>query len=98
MKSKDPEKEIDKKFMIVKVQDGRVDLSKFIIEIRDSKKVCKLIRSANQQPNERKRSAYSGPKEAIFFECEKQITMKNQRFIDDFLIQKRSNFVFSKFV
>ena len=70
MKSKDPDKKFESKFRIVKVKDGRVDLSKFEIEIRNSKVVLKVIRDDNKSLIKRERSAYNGPEEAIFYECE----------------------------
>ena len=70
MKSKDKKKELEPKFRIVRVKDGYVDFSRFEIKIRNNKAIFKVIRDGNEQPNERKRSAYSGPEEAIFYECE----------------------------
>ena len=60
-KSNDPEKELDLKFRVAVVKDGRVDLSKFEIEMRKSKKIYKVIRDGNEQPNKRKRPVYNGP-------------------------------------
>ena len=70
MKSKDPEKELEKKFRIVLIKYGKVDLSKFEIETYKQRKIFKVIRDGNEKPNKRERSAYSGPEEAIFYECE----------------------------
>ena len=48
MKSKDPKKELEPKLRYVSVKDGRVDLSKFEIEIRKCKRVFKVIRDGNE--------------------------------------------------
>ena len=48
MKSKDPNKELEPKFRVVRVKDGKVDLSKFEIEIRNSKAIFKVIRDGNE--------------------------------------------------
>ena len=48
MKSKDPNKELEPKFRVVRVKDGRVDLNKFEIEIQNSKAVFKVIRDGNE--------------------------------------------------
>jgi len=53
MKSKDPKKELERKFRIVMIKDGKVDLSKFEIEIRNSKKIFKVFRDENEKPNKR---------------------------------------------
>ena len=84
MKSNDPKKELEKKFRVVRVKDGYVDLSKFEIKTHKTKTIFKIIRDGNEQPNKRERPVYSGPEQAIFYECEQKITLKNQRFIDDF--------------
>ena len=43
MKEKDPKREIETKFKLVKVKDGKVDLSKFEIIIRKSEDILKVI-------------------------------------------------------
>ena len=48
MKSKDPKKELEPKFRVVRVIDGYVDLSKFQITIRNSKAIFKVIRDGNE--------------------------------------------------
>ena len=35
------------------IKDGKVDLSKFEIEIRNSKKIFKVFRDENEKPNKR---------------------------------------------
>ena len=55
---------------IVKISDGVVDLSKFEICLFNDKNICKIIRDGNEKPNQRKRTAYDGPQQAIFHECE----------------------------
>ena len=32
--------------------------------------ICKVIRDNNEMSNQRKRAAYDGPQQAIFYECE----------------------------
>ena len=70
MKSKDPDKELESKFKIVRAKDGYVDLSKFEIETFKTKSIFKVVRDGNELPNKRERPVYSGPEEAIFYECE----------------------------
>ena len=70
IKSRGPQKEFAPKFKIVRVKDGKVDLSKFEIEIENNQKVFKIIRDGYEQPKKRERPVYSGPEEAIFYECE----------------------------
>ena len=53
MKAKDPKKEIETKFKLVKVKDGKVDLSKFEIEITNNKWNLKVERDGKELPNER---------------------------------------------
>jgi hypothetical protein len=47
MKLKDPNKELEPKFRIVITIDGKVDLNKFEINIRNGKDVLKVIRDCN---------------------------------------------------
>jgi len=47
MKLKDPKKEIEQKFKTIKIKDGKVDLSKFVINIYNSEKIYKIIRDEN---------------------------------------------------
>ena len=53
MKSKDPKKELEKKFKIVGVQDGYIDLSKFEFETYSGRLIFKVIRDDNEEPNKR---------------------------------------------
>ena len=48
MKSKDPNKELESKFSVVRVKDGYVDLSKFEIKTHQSKTIYKVIRDGNE--------------------------------------------------
>ncbi len=48
MKSKDKKKELEPNFRVLRVKDGRVDLNKFEIEIRNTKAVFKVIRDRNE--------------------------------------------------
>ncbi len=48
MKSKDPNKELEPKFRVVITMDGKVDLSKFEIKIRNSDYILKVIRDGNE--------------------------------------------------
>ena len=60
--------------------------------------ICKIIRDGNEQTKQRKRAAYDGPIQAIFYECEQKYTLTNQRFIDDYSFSQKQNFVFSPFL
>ena len=48
---KDPKKEFEPKFRVVITMDGKVDLSKFEIKIRNSDYILKVIRDGNEKPN-----------------------------------------------
>ena len=48
MKSKDPNKELEPKFRDVITMNGKVDLSKFEIKIRNSEDILKVIRDGNE--------------------------------------------------
>ena len=47
IKSGDPKKELETKFKVVRVRDGFVDLSEFLIETYKTKRVFKVIRDDN---------------------------------------------------
>jgi len=51
MKLNDSKKELDRKFRIVWVQDGFVDLNKFEIETHKTGSIFKIIRDENEKPN-----------------------------------------------
>ncbi len=70
MKLKDFKKEIEQKFMTIKINDGKVDLIKFEIQINNSENIYKIIRDGNDNVNKKERPVYTGPKEAVFYECE----------------------------
>ena len=80
------------------LKDGIVDLKKFEIKINSNQVIYKLIRDTNEKPSERKRPSYSGPEEAIFYECENLFKLPNQRFLEDFQIGQKLNFIFSPFL
>ena len=48
MKSKDPNKEIEPKFRVVRVKDGYVDFNKFEIKTHKTNSIFKLIRDGNE--------------------------------------------------
>ena len=47
------------------------------METYKKKEIFKIIRDGNEQPNQRKRVAYDGPRQAIFYECEQKYTQTN---------------------
>jgi len=48
MKSKDPKKELERKFSVVKLKDGIVDLNKFEIKTHKPENIFKVIRDGNE--------------------------------------------------
>ena len=70
MKYKTQNEQLKPKLRFIDLIVGLVDLSKFEIKTYKTKATYKVIREGNEEPNKRKRPVYSGPEEAIFYECE----------------------------
>ena len=53
--------EVDSKYRVIKLKDGKVDFSKFEITTFKNNEVFKIIRNANNKADKRTRPQYSGP-------------------------------------
>ena len=72
-----------------------MDFSKFEIEIYRRRTFHKIARYDSEEPHQRKRPAYSGVKEALYYKLENLLTETNQKFVDDYQTLGRTTFVYS---
>ena len=98
MKYKAENEQLKPKIRFIDLTVGLVDLNKFEIETYKTKATYKVIREGNKEPNKRKRPVYSGPEEAIFYECEGNLQLNNQRFTEDFQIYQKLTYLFDNFL
>ncbi len=98
MKHKALNEQLKPKLRFIDLIVGLVDLSKFEIETFKTKATYKVIREGNEEPSKRKRPVYNGPEEAIFYECERNLQLTNQRFIEDFQIYQKLTYLFDNFL
>jgi hypothetical protein len=98
MKYKAKDEQLKPKLRFIDLIVGLVDLSKFEIETYKTKTTYKVIREGNEEPSKRKRPVYSGPEEAIFYECEQNHKLTNQRFTENFQINQKLTYLFDNFL